>query len=226
MRDAEQAAFTRGVEVEALMDRAGSRYRASGPKFFPNPATCIVLCRKRSQRRRRPGGGGTTCGESDGKSTSACLREKNCGELTQKKLKTLRDPDRNCNRRSIARRAARTLQAPRRRVSHSETAKQSFSMVCSATGAKHFSANRSDPLPARSIGCVASENAFVFAVDLPTGLDADSGENDPEDSVVADFTITIGFAKHGSDCRFRAQFCWSHRSCPADGSLAGRDCAQ
>src|SRR6202022_4204104 len=41
------------------------------------------------------------------------------------------------------------------------------------------------------------ENAFVFAVDLPTGLDADSGENDPEDSVIADFTATIGFAKHG-----------------------------
>src|SRR5205807_6402480 len=41
------------------------------------------------------------------------------------------------------------------------------------------------------------ENAFVFAVDLPTGLDADSGEHDPEDSVVADFTVTIGFAKHG-----------------------------
>src|SRR5205085_4975496 len=41
------------------------------------------------------------------------------------------------------------------------------------------------------------ENAFVFAVDLPTGLDADSGEDDPEDSVIADFTITIGFAKHG-----------------------------
>src|SRR5205814_1110576 len=44
------------------------------------------------------------------------------------------------------------------------------------------------PKPARCI---------VFAVDLPTGLDADSGENDPEDAVVADFTVTIGFAKHG-----------------------------
>ena len=41
------------------------------------------------------------------------------------------------------------------------------------------------------------ENAFVFAIDLPTGLDADSGENDPDDSVIADFTVTIGFAKHG-----------------------------
>jgi len=42
-----------------------------------------------------------------------------------------------------------------------------------------------------------TRNAFIFAVDLPTGLDADSGEVDPEDCVIADFTITIGFAKHG-----------------------------
>ena len=40
------------------------------------------------------------------------------------------------------------------------------------------------------------ENAVVFAVDLPSGLNSDTGEVDP-DSVVADFTVTIGFAKHG-----------------------------
>src|SRR5436189_43060 len=40
------------------------------------------------------------------------------------------------------------------------------------------------------------ENAFVFAVDLPTGLDGDTGEYDP-DCVVADCTITIANAKHG-----------------------------
>ena len=40
------------------------------------------------------------------------------------------------------------------------------------------------------------ENAIVFAVDLPSGLNSDTGEVDP-DSVVADFTVTIGFAKHG-----------------------------
>src|SRR5262249_19004827 len=39
-------------------------------------------------------------------------------------------------------------------------------------------------------------NAFVFAVDLPTGFNSDTGDIDP-DSVVADFTATIGFAKHG-----------------------------
>jgi NAD(P)H-hydrate epimerase len=40
------------------------------------------------------------------------------------------------------------------------------------------------------------KNAYVFAVDLPTGLDGDSGKTD-RDAVVADFTVTIGFAKPG-----------------------------
>src|SRR5207247_2332929 len=38
--------------------------------------------------------------------------------------------------------------------------------------------------------------AHVFAVDIPTGLDGDSGKVD-RDCIVADFTITIGFAKAG-----------------------------
>jgi NAD(P)H-hydrate epimerase len=42
----------------------------------------------------------------------------------------------------------------------------------------------------------ASSNAQVFAVDLPTGLDGDTGAADP-DCVVADFTLTVGFAKKG-----------------------------
>ena len=37
---------------------------------------------------------------------------------------------------------------------------------------------------------------YVFAVDLPTGLDTDSGKAD-RDCVVADFTVTIGYAKPG-----------------------------
>ncbi|HEV3410216.1 MAG TPA: NAD(P)H-hydrate dehydratase [Chthoniobacterales bacterium] len=40
------------------------------------------------------------------------------------------------------------------------------------------------------------ENAFVLAVDIPTGLDGDSGETDA-DCVVADFTVTIAAAKRG-----------------------------
>src|SRR5437660_3725470 len=42
----------------------------------------------------------------------------------------------------------------------------------------------------------ANKGAYVFAVDLPTGLDGDSGKTD-RDCVIADFTVTIGFAKPG-----------------------------
>jgi NAD(P)H-hydrate epimerase len=49
----------------------------------------------------------------------------------------------------------------------------------------------------RSINQLRSRNgAYVFAVDLPTGLDSDSGKAD-RDCVIADFTVTIGFAKAG-----------------------------
>lgn len=40
------------------------------------------------------------------------------------------------------------------------------------------------------------DNCRVFAVDLPTGLNADTGEADP-DCVVADMTMTAGYAKSG-----------------------------
>ena len=56
-----------------------------------------------------------------------------------------------------------------------------------------------DPIRAacRSINQLrAKKGAYVFAVDLPTGLDGDSGKAD-RDCVVADFTVTIGFAKPG-----------------------------
>jgi NAD(P)H-hydrate epimerase len=42
----------------------------------------------------------------------------------------------------------------------------------------------------------ASSHARVFALDVPTGLDADSGAADA-DCVAADFTLTIGYAKQG-----------------------------
>lgn len=42
----------------------------------------------------------------------------------------------------------------------------------------------------------AGGNARVCAVDLPTGLDGDTGKADP-DCVVADFTVTAGYAKKG-----------------------------
>lgn len=42
----------------------------------------------------------------------------------------------------------------------------------------------------------ANSHARVFALDVPTGLNADSGAADP-DAVIADYTLAIGFAKCG-----------------------------
>src|SRR3954452_8130422 len=46
MRAAEEAAFARGVEVEALMDRAGAGVAAAVQKFFPRPGKAIIFCGK------------------------------------------------------------------------------------------------------------------------------------------------------------------------------------
>ena len=179
MREAEEAAFARGVEVEALMDQAGAGIAGAVRKFFPHSGRCIVYAGK---------------GHNGGDALVAAERlqcagwkidirlafpEDDCSELTRKKLQTLRTVPQNSS-------------ASESRVSPAIVLDGLLGL-----GAKHL---LHEPIraAARQINQLRREqNAFVFAVDLPTGLDSHSGETDPEDCVIADFTITIGFAKHG-----------------------------
>src|SRR5207247_10825923 len=46
MRTAEEAAFARGVEVEALMDKAGAGVAQAVTRFFRKPGKCIVFAGK------------------------------------------------------------------------------------------------------------------------------------------------------------------------------------
>src|SRR5260370_29568957 len=46
MRAAEEAAFARGIKVEALMDLAGVGVARAVRQFFPRPETCIVFAGK------------------------------------------------------------------------------------------------------------------------------------------------------------------------------------
>src|SRR5256886_1566455 len=46
MRAAEEAAFGRGVEVEALMDKAGDGVAQAVTRFFRKPGKCIVFAGK------------------------------------------------------------------------------------------------------------------------------------------------------------------------------------
>ncbi|HXM32054.1 MAG TPA: NAD(P)H-hydrate dehydratase [Chthoniobacterales bacterium] len=181
MRAAEEAAFARGIEVEDLMDQAGAGIARAVRQFFPRPGSCIVYAGKGHN-----GGDALVAAE--------CLQragwqidvrlpfpEDQCSELTRKKLAALRDGRRD--------------ELPL--VQELAAASPSATIILDGLlgiGTKSF---LREPIraTAREINALRlARNAFVFAVDVPTGF-SDTGEIDP-DSVVADFTVTIGFAKH------------------------------
>ncbi len=184
MRAAEEAAFARGIEVESLMDQAGAGVARAVQEFFPQPGTCVVYAGKGHN-----GGDALVAAERlqrEGWKVDARLPfpESDCSELTRKKLAALRDAE-----------SGRVL-------SDESTQKLSeippFIILDGLLGVGTKGLLR-EPIraTARELNRVRLEqNAIVFAVDVPSGLNSDTGEVDP-DSVVADFTITIGFAKHG-----------------------------
>lgn len=213
MRDAEKAAFARGVTVEALMDKAGAGVARAVTRFFPDPGVCIVFAGK-----------GNNAG--DALVAAQCLRrrgwkievqlafkESDCGELMRKKLDALRStaprmPDWTDELRGDAgitivelfAYLADSLMAEQDSVT-TEAHLGSASAIVILDGLLGLGATPPlrDPVRAacRRINQLRRErNAYVFAVDLPTGLAGDSGKTD-RDTVVADFTVTIGFAKPG-----------------------------
>src|SRR6266700_2085989 len=112
MRSAEEAAFARGVQVEALMDRAGAGIARAITNFFPHPGKCIAFTGK-----------GHNAG--DALVAAQCLRrlgwtiqvwlsfkEVDCSELVRKKLESLR------------------RRPPRPKLIWAAVPQSSFSMVC------------------------------------------------------------------------------------------------
>jgi hydroxyethylthiazole kinase-like uncharacterized protein yjeF len=178
MRAAEEAAFARGLEIDVLMDQAGAGVTRAVQQFFPRAGVCIVYAGKGHN-----GGDALVAAERlqrEGWNIDVRLPfpESDCSELTRKKLAALRD-------------------APAAPAgAHPSVGRTIILDGLLGVGTKSL---LREPIraTAREINRVRVEqNAFVFAVDLPTGLNSDSGEIDP-DSVVADFTVAIGFAKHG-----------------------------
>src|SRR5947207_5144377 len=91
MQAAEQAAVARGTSIETLMDHAGAGIARAVRQFFPKPATCIVFAGKGHN-------GGDALVAADHLQrigwkieTRLPFLEDNCSELTQKKLKALRE---------------------------------------------------------------------------------------------------------------------------------------
>jgi NAD(P)H-hydrate epimerase len=183
MRAAEEAAFARGVQVEALMDKAGAGVAQIVTNFFPKPGTCIVFAGKGHN------GGDALVAAQQLKRVGWMIdirlpfTENDCSELTRKKLLALRAAE-SWHRHPADRELA---------------GGQCHTIILNGLLGVGATPPLREPIRAacRSINQLRrNKGAYVFAVDLPTGLDADSGKTD-RDCVIADFTVTIGFAKAG-----------------------------
>lgn len=198
MRAAEEAAFARGIEVEALMDQAGAQVARAVRQFFPDPGTCLVYAGKGHN-----GGDALVaaeCLQREGWTIEIRLPfpEDDCSELTRKKLAALRNGAPVVAAVPAADGAAAVSAASEARDTHASTAHSGRTIILDGLLGVGTKSLLREPIraTARELNRVRLERrAFVFAVDLPTGFNSDTGEVDP-DSVAADFTATIGFAKH------------------------------
>jgi hydroxyethylthiazole kinase-like uncharacterized protein yjeF len=215
MRAAEEAAFARGVEVEALMDKAGVGVAQAVTRFFHEPGRCIVFAGKGNNA-----GDALVAAESLRRlgwkiEVRLAFRETDCGGLMRKKLESLRrrppeilgaTPSRGGGS-DLGIILVELLEEEADQLWAAQDALAAEAYVGTAAplvildgllglGAKP---PLRDPIrtACRSINRLrAKRDAYVFAVDLPTGLDGESGKTD-RDCVIADFTATIGFAKPG-----------------------------
>ena len=213
MRDAEKAAFARGVKVETLMDQAGAGVARAITKFFPHPGKCIVFAGKGHNA-----GDGLVAAEYLRQrgwkiKVRLAFKESDCSELMRQKLAALRRapakiPDTTAQGNSdigitlvetwaeVADSLSAGLDAIAAEAYLETTSRTVILDGLLGLGAKP---PLRDPVrkACRHINHLREKkDVYVFAIDLPTGLDGESGQTDP-DCVVADFTVTIGFAKPG-----------------------------
>src|SRR6476620_5050814 len=213
MRAAEQAAFATGVQVEALMNKAGAGIAQEVTKLLRKPGRCVVFAGKghnagdalfAAQYLER-------CGWKI--EVRLAFQEADCSDLMRKKLADL------------CRRPPEILGAVPSKTANTDPGATLIELSPSATDQVATTQNTiateecsgiaapvvildgllgvgakpplREPIRAscRAINQLrTTKAAYVFAVDLPTGLDIDSGKAD-RDCVVADFTVT--YAKPG-----------------------------
>jgi NAD(P)H-hydrate epimerase len=179
MRAAENAAFKRGITAEQLMDQAGVGIARAVSQFFPIPGRCLVFAGKGNNA-----GDALVAAEHLARAgwqveTRLLFAEQDCGELMRKKLRSLRDALPRGHQRAQPRPSGLIILDGLLGLGATPPLRGPLRAAC-----REMNLLRRDA------------QAFIFAVDVPTGLDSDSGKAD-RDCVVADFTVTIGFAKCG-----------------------------
>ena len=178
MRGAEKSAFARGVSAETLMDEAGAGIARCVRHFFPNPGRCFVFVGK---------------GNNAGDALVAARHLQECGWHIDTFLAF---PEVEMG--ELARKKLGSAATWHRRSTDSSSAASHKIVLDGLLGIGSKPPLRDPVLSGcREINRLGrEENAYVFAVDLPSGLDGDWGAPDP-DCVIADFTVTIGTPKRG-----------------------------
>lgn len=177
MQNAEQTAFARGIEAADLMEEAGLGIAGVVRSYFPNPGTCLVVCGK---------------GNNAGDGLVAARHLKSWGwEIF---VWSAYGEDQFS---PLAARHFQALSAPAYQSGRLPGGRP-LVILDALLGIGARGAPR-DPIAhaVNTINTLRREvGAWVLAIDLPSGLDGDSGV--PADPcVVADLTATIGATKKG-----------------------------
>ncbi len=181
MRALEERTFASGASAETLMEQAGLRIAQAVRQFFPAPGKCAAFLGKGHNagdalvavRHLAADGWAIELQAAFPGDTWAPLTSQKHREFVSSQDQLGGDDDHRCVGRPLV-------------------------VLDGLLGIGAGGALR-DPIlsAAREINRLRStSNAQVFAIDLPTGLNADTGEADP-DCIVANFTLTIGCAKPG-----------------------------
>jgi NAD(P)H-hydrate epimerase len=173
MKAFEERAFARGASAEALMEEAGAKIAEIIRQFFPSPRRCRAVFGKGHNggdalvaARHLAKGGWCVC-------PTPAFDEEDWFPLTRKKFTEV-GTDRVTDR-----------------FSPDDIVLDGL-LGIGATGPLRGRVAEA----ARTINHMRERNAHVFAIDVPSGVNPDTGAIST-DAVVADFTVTIGFAKKG-----------------------------
>ncbi|MCB1097590.1 MAG: NAD(P)H-hydrate dehydratase [Verrucomicrobiae bacterium] len=181
MRAIEDAVFARGVSADSLMERAGEGMALALRTWFPNPGRLIVVAGK----GHNAGDGFVAARHLQSIGWQVSVRSPfvmhDMAALTRKKLEALGDKV-----------VIDVLDAAAPEGSGQLVVMDGL-LGIGATGALRDGIRDA----CRAVNHLRKETrGSTIAIDIPTGVDGDTGQVDPN-AVVADFTFTVGAAKCG-----------------------------
>jgi NAD(P)H-hydrate epimerase len=185
MRAAEEAAFARGITAEALMEEAGAGIARALEKFFPQPGRCLIFAGKGHNAGDAFVAARWLLASGWEIETRLVYPKDELSALTKKKLHELK-----------ARPARESLAPP-------AVAPGRPTIILDGLLGLGAHPPLREPIRSacREINSLGQNGWHIVAIDLPSGLDGDSGAPD-DDCVRADITITVACAKSGlvADC--------------------------